>query len=356
MQFCTTRRNPSPSYAQVQYQKRLQQLVDKALEKEPRDRFQKMEEVRDQLRLVLQEISGDAANTGYQVTAGASTSFSRRKSRIAGDALAKRYQQKDSPTSSPNIVTASKQGIHETPATSVSDPEKKSLAILCFRNLSNDPATSFYEFSLADAVITELARVRSLVVRPSSVIARYQGSQQDPREIGQELGVTAVLTAGFIHSGERFRVTAQLLDVASGDMLWSDRIDTAASDIIALQDTIAQRIVEGLRVELSPSEQDGIGRATTKNPAAYEQYLRGRDLFARFIFRTVAPEDCEAAIQHFERAIELDPDFALAHDGLGALTSIAFSKALAARKITNVQKLHSAKRCQLIQTFFKHGC
>ena len=151
----------------------------------------------------------------------------------------------ESPTSSPSFMTPSKQGIHETPFTTVTDQEKKSLAILCFRNLSNDPASSFYEFSLADAVITELARVRSLVVRPSSVIARYQGQQRDPREIGQELGVSAVLTAGFIQSGERFRVTAQLIDVASGELLWSDRIDTAASDIIVLQDTIAQRIVEG---------------------------------------------------------------------------------------------------------------
>ena len=215
-------------------------------------------------------------------------------------------------------MTPSKSGIHETPFTTVTDQEKKSLAILCFRNLSNDPASSFYEFSLADAVITELARVRSLVVRPSSVIARYQGQQKDPREIGQELNVSAVLTAGFIHAGERFRVTAQLIDVASGELLWSDRIDTAASDIIVLQDTIAQRIVEGLRVELSPAEQDKIAKASTQNPAAYEQYLRGRDLFARFIFRTLSAEDCDGAIAHFERAIELDPNFALAHDGLGA--------------------------------------
>jgi serine/threonine-protein kinase len=184
--------------------------------------------------------------------------------------------------------------------------------------LANDPSASFYEFSLADAVITELARVRSLVVRPSSVIARYQGQQRDPREIGEELNVSAVLTAGFIHAGERFRVTAQLIDVASGELLWSDRIDTAASDIIVLQDTIAQRIVEGLRVELSPAEQSGIAKATTQNPAAYEQYLRGRDLFARFIFRTLSREDCDAAITHFERAIELDPNFALAYDGVGA--------------------------------------
>src|SRR5216683_2736036 len=295
---------------------RLQQIVDRAMAKEPRDRYQKMEDFRDDLRLVLKELSttdqtGAIPNVAPEPPrhlAGASP-VSRAVKWL------KAIARSEAQTTAPN---ASRQGVHETPFTTFADQEKKSLAILCFRNLNNDPASGFYEFSLADAVITELARVRSLVVRPSSVIARYQGQQRDPREIGQELNVNAVLTAGFMHAGERFRVTAQLLDVSTGDILWSDRIDTASSDIIALQDTIAQRIVERLRVELSPAEQVGITKASTQNAAAYEQYLRGRDLFARFIFRTTSPEDCAAAIQHFERAIELDPNFALAHDGLGA--------------------------------------
>src|SRR5213075_2308042 len=150
----------------------------------------------------------------------------------------------DAPTSSP-MFTTSPRHIHETPSTTVADREKKSLAILPFKNVGNDAATGFYEFGLADAVITELARVRSLVVRPSSVIAKYQGKDIDPREVGSELNVNAVLAAGFIHAKERFRVTAQLLDVHSGEILWSDRIDTAEADIITVQDTIAQRIVEG---------------------------------------------------------------------------------------------------------------
>src|ERR1043165_2517779 len=293
---------------------RLEQIIDKALAKEPKDRFQNMEDFRNELRQVWHEVdSGVTQNiipepprhlTGSNPVSRAVRWF-------------RPITRTDAHTSAPNL-TPSKSGIHETPFTTVTDQEKKSLAILCFRNLSNDPAASFYEFSLADAVITELARVRSLVVRPSSVIARYQGQQRDPREIGQELGVSAVLTAGFIHAGERFRVTAQLIDVATGELLWSDRIDTAASDIIVLQGTIAQRIVEGLSVELSTAEQVGIGKAATQNPAAYEQYLRGRYLFARFIFRTLSADDCDQAIAHFERAIQLDPNFALAHDGLGA--------------------------------------
>ncbi len=296
---------------------RLTQLIDRALAKEPKDRFQNMEDFRKELRLVLQEVDSGVAS--YEsVTPEPPRHLAGANPVSRAVRWLKSIGRSETPTSVPTATSSSKQGIHETPFTTVADQEKKTLAILCFRNLSNDPASSFYEFSLADAVITELARIRSLVVRPSSVIARYQGQTRDPREIGKELNVGTVLTAGFIHSGDHFRVTAQLIDVASGDLLWSDRIDTAASDIIVVQDTIAQRIVEGLRVELSPAEEAGIAKSSTQNPVAYEQYLRGRDLFARFIFRTLSRDDCDGAIEHFERAIQLDPNFALAHDGLGA--------------------------------------
>jgi serine/threonine-protein kinase len=298
---------------------RLQQILDRCMAKEPRDRYQRMEEVRDDLRGVLQEVS--ASETTGQPFTSVMPEPARHLAGASPVSRAMRWlkgKTKADATAAPGLTTPTKPTIHETPFTTIADQEKKSLAILPFRNLNNDPASSFYEFSLADAVITELARVRSLVVRPSSVIAKYQGQQVDANEVGQELKVTAVLTAGFIHVGDRFRVTAQLLDVASGEILWSDRIDTSASDIIVVQDTIAQRIVEGLRLELSPTEQVGIAKPSTQNAAAYEQYLRGRDLFARFIFRTVAQEDCDGAIEHFQRAIELDPNFALALDGLGA--------------------------------------
>ncbi|HYV28010.1 MAG TPA: twin-arginine translocation signal domain-containing protein [Candidatus Eisenbacteria bacterium] len=110
-----------------------------------------------------------------------------------------------------------------------------------------------------------------------------------------------VLSAGLMHVGQRFRVTAQLLDVASGEILWSDRIDAAAEDIVAVQDEITQRFVDGLRLKLSPDEKAGSAQPATVNPEAYEEYLRGRNRFARVIFRTVAKDDCNAAI--FSRAI-----------------------------------------------------
>ncbi|HCA59815.1 MAG TPA: hypothetical protein DEP46_17750, partial [Blastocatellia bacterium] len=123
---------------------------------------------------------------------------------------------------------------------------------------------------------------------------------------------------GFLRAGDRLRVTAQLIDVLTGDILWSDRIDADASDVLNLQDEIAQKILEGLRMELSENEQEKLGRRMTDNHEAWEEYLRGRDHFGRFIFRTLSAEDCDAAIQNFKRAVELDPHFALAYSGLGA--------------------------------------
>ncbi|PYS50451.1 MAG: hypothetical protein DMF68_07195 [Acidobacteria bacterium] len=299
---------------------RLQQILDRALAKEPRDRYQKIAELRDDLKAVLQEVSAPDA----QLVAGAAGA-PRHLSGTGAVSRAMRWfksiRSSDQTEHTSERLASSphtSQEIHQTPMTSMGEREKKSVAILPFKNLSNDPASGFYEFSLADAVITELARLRSLVVRPSSVIAKYQGQPIDPRDAGRELNVSAVLAAGFIHAGERFRVTAQLLDVNSGDLVWSDRIDAAASDILVVQDTIAQRIVDGLRLELTHDEQEKIARPATRDAAAYEEYLRGRDLFGRFIFRTIAREDCNAAIEHFERAVKLDPSFALAHDGLGA--------------------------------------
>ncbi|MGZ8845120.1 MAG: protein kinase domain-containing protein [Pyrinomonadaceae bacterium] len=294
---------------------RLQQMIDRAMQKEPRNRYQKIEELRDELRKILHDVSSgvpmDIAAAPKHL--GGATPVGR-----AMRWLRKMSGGKEIATSAPQFSSRPVTEAPEATMTTMTDREKKNLAVLPFKNLNNDPASSFYEFALADAVITELARIRSLVVRPSSVMSKYQGQVVDPADVGRELSVDAVLSAGFIHVGERFRVNAQLLDVKTGNIIWSDRVDASANDIIAVQDEITQRIVDGLRIELSPDEQAGLAQPKTVNAEAYQEYLRGRDRFARFIFRTVSAEDCDAAIAHFTRAIELDHEFGLAYDGLGA--------------------------------------
>jgi len=169
-------------------------------------------------------------------------------------------------------------------------------------------------------------------VRPSSVIASYLGTNIDPRVAGKELMVDSVLSAGFIYSDARVRVTAQLLDVSTGHIIWSDRIDSESGDIFALQDTITRRILDGLDFDPSSSEQKFIGQRPTTSNEAYEEYLRGRDSLGRFMFRTLLLTDCDAAIKCFKRAIDLDPKFALAWSGLGACFANKTAKGIGGRE------------------------
>jgi len=292
----------------------LQSILNRALAKDPKDRYQKVEQFRDDLRTVLHQVESGA--TFDQPITPVTPRHLSGTGRV-GRALRWLRSVTGDRTSQPRGSTSDRP-VHDTPATSVGDRERKSVAILPFKNVSRDSESSFYEFSLADAVITELARVRSLIVRPSSEIVKYQGLQTDPRQAGREMSVEAVLSAGFLRAGNRIRVTAQLIDVNSGDLLWSDRIDADATDIINVQDTITQEICEGLRLELTSAEKDRLEQGKTANAEAYEEYLRGRDCLGRFIYHTVARKDVDEAIEHFQRASYLDPSFALAHSGLGS--------------------------------------
>jgi serine/threonine-protein kinase len=299
---------------------RLQQIVNRALQKNPRDRYQQISQFRDDLRAVVHDLASTSGaiidESGLPVAPrhssgeGAVTRALRWFRNVTGSEGSGSPSGRMSSNSQPRDA-------HETPTT-FGDRDRKSVAIMPFKNLGNDPETAFYEFSLADAVITELARVRALVVRPSSVIVKYQGQQYDPGDVGRELDVDAILTASFLRAKDHLRVTVQLLDVRTSEILWSHRIDADASDIIAVQDTIVQHIVDGLRIELSPDEKVDLAKGSTTDAAASEEYLRGRHCMGQFIYHTISRADLDSALSHFERAVELDPRFALAHAALGS--------------------------------------
>ena len=309
---------------------RLQQILDRTLKKSPRDRYQQISQFRDDLRSVVRDL---ATTSGAVIDESGLPVAPRHLHNENPMARALRWFKnvaggETSAGSGRRGTTPQQRDVHETPTT-LGDRERKSVAIMPFKNLGNDPETAFYEFSLADAVITELARVRSLVVRPSSVIIKYQGKQFDPGDVGRELSVDAILTASFLRAKDHLRVTVQLLDVRTSEILWSDRIDADASDIIAVQDMIVQHIVDGLRIELSQDEKVELAKGSTTDAAASEEYLRGRNCLAQFIYHTTARVDLNAAIEHFERAIELDANFALAHSALGSCYVHRVLKALA---------------------------
>jgi serine/threonine-protein kinase len=298
---------------------RLQAIVDKALAKDPRDRYQRISYFADDLRAVIRELGTESLPGIDEATTPVAPKHMTPRSPVT---RALRWLTGAKPAeggsgSSGKSPTRSRDP-HDSPLTSLGDRERKSVAILPFKNVGNDREIDFYQFSLADAVITELARVRSLVVRPSSVIVKYQNKTVDAAEAGRELHVDAILTATFLRAGDRLRVTAQLLDVRTSEILWSESIDADASDIIGVQDTIVQRIVAGLRLELSPDEKVQLAKGATTDAAASEEYLRGRDCLATFIYHTIEREHLDSSIEHFRRAIEIDPQYALAYSALGS--------------------------------------
>ncbi|MFN0084420.1 MAG: protein kinase domain-containing protein [Blastocatellia bacterium] len=307
----------------------LQAILDRALAKKPRNRFDSMMELREALKSMMRAISSESGIIPTEVSATlVPPQRSRNSWRLTG-ALGRvfgKIRGGQSPTRSlPPDPLASQNPADRSAGSSspTSRPPawgnetKQTIAVLPFKNLSGNAEDNFYEFSLADGIITELAPLRQLVVRPSQYIAQFTGQNADPRHVGEALAVNHVLTGNFIKTPDRFRVTTQLINTDTGAILWSEKIDIHARDLITIQDTIVERIIAGLRLKLTQEEQEKIEKPLTTHPEAYEFYLRGRDVLFQYISHSFDDSDLEMAVRMFQEAIRLDPVFARAHYALG---------------------------------------
>ncbi len=195
--------------------------------------------------------------------------------------------------------------------------DRWSVAVLPFTDLSGEPAMRFLGDGLSEEITCALARVRSLRVTSRTSALAYRERQVDIRQIGRELGVGAVLEGSVRTSDGMLRVTVQLIDVATGYHLWSERYDRPMRDVFAIQDEIAISVAQALRVILTDSERRALTRPPTASPEAYEFYLRGRQFFHQ-----ARKKSLEYALQMFARSIEIDPAFALAHSGIADCCSL----------------------------------
>ncbi|PYR63416.1 MAG: hypothetical protein DMF91_03540 [Acidobacteria bacterium] len=203
--------------------------------------------------------------------------------------------------------------------------EPVTLAILPFQVLTTPEEIGYLGVGIADAVITRLANVRQLRVRPTSAIARYDRQKVDVQEVGRQLKTENVLSGTLQKVGARFRVSVQLVRARDVAPLWGENYEVTSQDLLALQDSLAQKISEALRVQMTAAERARVYRRYTDNAAAYESYLRGRAHLARS-----TQEDYLAAIEAFESALRLDPNYVLARAGLvvaDAEMSLAFASA-----------------------------
>jgi adenylate cyclase len=196
-------------------------------------------------------------------------------------------------------------------------PDKPSIAVLPFQNMSGDPEQEFFSDGMTEDIITDLSKVSALFVIARNSSFSYKGRSVKVQEIGRDLGVRFVLEGSVRKAGNRVRITAQLIDAGSGGHLWAERFDRDLTDIFSTQDEVVEKIVGVLAVKLTQGEEQRLRRRDTGNIEAYESYLRARGLLARGTRESIA----QAKAMH-RRAIEIDPNFAAPHAGL-ALAAIS---------------------------------
>jgi TolB-like protein/Flp pilus assembly protein TadD len=194
----------------------------------------------------------------------------------------------------------------------------KSVAVLPFTNMSADPDNEYFTDGMAEEIINALNKVQSLRVAARTSSFAFKGKNEDVGEIGRKLKVSTVLEGSVRKMGNRLRITAQLVNVADGYHLWSERYDREMEDVFAIQDDISQAIVKALKVILSEGEKKQIEKARVENVAAYDYYLRGRQYYQ------IHRKSLEYARQMFNRAIETDPDYARAYAGVADSCSLLY--------------------------------
>ncbi|HNP34221.1 MAG TPA: winged helix-turn-helix domain-containing protein [Woeseiaceae bacterium] len=187
----------------------------------------------------------------------------------------------------------------------------RSLAILPLKPLVADQRDEALEMGLADTLITRFAAEGSLAVRPLAAVRRFAGLQQDPLSAGRALGVDSVLDGSIYRSGDRIRVNARLIRVIDGSTIWAATFDEKMTGLFDVQDTIAEKVAAALSFEFSSDKRAQEARRSTDDTEAYQQYLRGRYHGAKLTL-----VDNEKAIEYYLRAIEIDPQYALAYAGL----------------------------------------
>ena len=194
-------------------------------------------------------------------------------------------------------------------AVTVPVPDEASIAVLPFQNMSDDKSQDYFADGIAEDIITDLSKIAGLFVIARNTSFQYRDEAVDVAQVGQELGVQYILEGSVRRAEDRVRINAQLIDVATGGHVWAERYDGTLADVFSVQDQVTSRIIDALRVQLTPSERLAVDTHGTNNPAAYDAYLRGLRLLSKR--RRLDTEANSEAQLEFEEAIRIDPDYAL---------------------------------------------
>jgi len=189
--------------------------------------------------------------------------------------------------------------------------DSRSITVLPFKNLSGSGDNEYFSDGITEDILIQISRIKDLKVISFNSSKLYKGSEKSLREIGQELRVRHLLQGTVRRTNEDLRITAQLIDLKTDELLWADTYERKLADIFSIQNQVAERIASALKIKLTSQQKERLDNGYKTNLRAYDYYLKGREYYYRY-----RPEDNDNAIQLFKRALDLDPNYALAYAGL----------------------------------------
>jgi len=318
---------PPPMQLNPQVPPELERIIVNCLEKDAQDRYQHADQIVVDLRKLrratdsgVQAVSSSGpitaaqtvATTGPVSAAGtAAGAGARRGGLIAMGAVAVialgwlAWQQFGPRSGAPAASAIPGTAQPDTPAGTPITPERApiQIAVLPFQNVRGDDRIDFLGFALADAVISKLSYLDAVTVRPSSYIQRYRNQTPDPKQVGEDLGINHLLTGSMLASGDNLRVSVQFVDLERGEVRWEETINARLDNLLEVQDEVVERIVTGMRLDLTPREASKLRLDQPQDPEAFDMYLR-----ARSQPQTVVGD--RTAMELLENSIERDKTFA----------------------------------------------
>jgi len=269
----------------------LQEVIHRALEKDRNLRYQHAADMRAELQRLKRNTESGRRGTEQEAESALIPTTGRSSSTSKQRAQGSSVQNAVRPRRVSKIID--------------------SLAVLPFENASGDPEHEYLSDGITGNLINILATLPKLRVMAQSTVFRYKGREIDPQAIGLELNVRAVLIGRMMQSGGSLRIGTELVDVATGSLLWGAQYDRKPGDIFAVQDEISNEISGKLRLKLTRAEKKQLTKRPTENPEAYQLYLKGRHHWNRW-----TEEGFYKAIEYFRQAVQKDPSYALAYAGL----------------------------------------
>lgn len=227
------------------------------------------------------------------------------------------------------------EAITRNPETQDDSDTRRSIAVLPFLNMSGDAENEYFSDGIAEEILNLLVKLPQLRVASRTSSFVFKGEKVDMRRVSEKLGVGTVLEGSVRRAGDRVRITAQLIEVSTDSHLWSESYDRELKDVFAIQDDIARSIVAALEVTLTPRDRRALQYVATEDTKAYDYYLRGRRYFYEFTRRQF-----HNAIRMFKKAIEQDPNYALAYAGLADAYSLLYQWADSSEE--NIRKANEA--------------